>query len=154
MSMFKEFRDFAMRGNVVDMAVGIIIGAAFGTIVNSLVKDVIMPPIGLALGNVDFSNLFFVLRGGTPAGPYASLAEAGKAGAVSINYGMFINTIISFVIVAFAVFMLIRTVNRLKAQVEKPAAAGAPTTKACPYCLSAIPIKATKCAFCTAELRG
>jgi large conductance mechanosensitive channel len=154
MSVFKEFRDFAMRGNVVDMAVGIIIGAAFGTIVNSLVKDVIMPPIGLALGNVDFANLFFVLRSGTPPGPYASLADAGKAGAVSINYGMFINTIISFVIVAFAVFMLIRTVNRLKAQIEKPAAAAAPTTRACPYCLSAIPIKATKCAFCTAELRG
>ncbi len=154
MSVFKEFRDFAMRGNVVDMAVGIIIGAAFGTIVNSLVKDVIMPPIGLALGNVDFANLFFVLRSGMPPGPYASLAEASKAGAVSINYGMFINTIISFVIVAFAVFMLIRTVNRLKAQIEKPAAAAAPTTRACPYCLSAIPIKATKCAFCTAELRG
>jgi large conductance mechanosensitive channel len=121
MSMMKEFRDFAMRGNVVDMAVGIIIGAAFGTIVSSLVKDVIMPPIGLALGKVDFSNLFVVLRDGATAGPYASVADAAGAGAVSVNYGMFVNTIINFVIVAFAVFMLIRTVNRAKAQMEAPA---------------------------------
>ena len=154
MSMMKEFRDFAMRGNVVDMAVGIIIGAAFGTIVNSLVKDVIMPPIGLALGKVDFANLFVVLREGSVAAPYASVADAAKAGAVSINYGMFINTIINFVIVAFAVFMLIRMVNKAKAQVEAPAPAAAPTTKACPYCLSEIPIKATKCAHCTSEVRG
>jgi len=154
MSMMKEFRDFAMRGNVVDMAVGIIIGAAFGTIVNSLVKDVIMPPIGLALGKVDFANLFLVLRPGTVAPPYASVADAAKVGAVSINYGMFVNTVINFVIVAFAVFMLIRMVNKAKSQVEVPAPPAAPTTKACPYCLSAIPVKATKCAFCTVDLKG
>ena len=154
MSMMKEFRDFAMRGNVVDMAVGIIIGAAFGTIVNSLVKDVIMPPIGLALGKVDFANLFVVLKEGATPAPYGSVAQAASAGAVSVNYGMFINTIINFVIVAFAVFMLIRMVNKAKAQVEAPAPAAAPTTKACPYCLSEIPIKATKCAHCTSEVRG
>ncbi|MFH1221181.1 MAG: large conductance mechanosensitive channel protein MscL [Candidatus Eisenbacteria bacterium] len=152
--MFKEFRDFAVRGNVVDMAVGIIIGAAFGTVVNSLVKDVIMPPIGLALGKVDFSNLFVLLKNGGAGQHYASVAEAGRAGAVTINYGMFINTIINFVIVAFAVFMMIRMINRMKAQVETPAPAAAPATKACPYCLSAIPIKAAKCAFCTADLKG
>jgi len=154
MSMMKEFRDFAMRGNVVDMAVGIIIGAAFGTIVNSLVKDVIMPPIGLALGKVDFANLFVVLKEGATPAPYASVADAVGKGAVSVNYGMFLNTIINFVIVAFAVFMLIRTVNRAKARIEAPAPAAAPTTKACPYCLSAVPIKATKCAFCTSDLRA
>jgi len=154
MSMFKEFRDFAVRGNVVDMAVGIIIGAAFGTVVNSLVKDVIMPPIGLALGKVDFSNLFVLLKNGGAQQHYASVAEASRAGAVTINYGMFINTIINFVIVAFAVFMMIRMINRMKAQVEAPAPAAAPATKACPYCLSAIPTKAAKCAFCTADLKG
>ena len=152
MSMMKEFRDFAMRGNVVDMAVGIIIGAAFGTIVGSLVKDVIMPPIGLALGKVDFSNLFVVLKEGATAGPYASVADAAKAGAVSVNYGMFVNTIINFVIVAFAVFMLIRMVNRARAQMEAPAPAAAPATKTCPYCQSAVPIKATKCGHCTSGM--
>jgi large conductance mechanosensitive channel len=153
MSLFKEFKSFAMRGNVVDMAVGIIIGVAFGTIVNSLVKDVIMPPIGLALGKVDFSNLFVVLKQGAVPPPYASVADAAKAGAVSINYGLFVNTIINFVIVAFAVFMLISMVNKAKSRVQPPAAAAVPTTKACPYCLSTIPIKATKCAFCTADLK-
>ena len=149
--MFKEFREFAMRGNVLDMAVGIIIGAAFGTIVKSLVDDIIMPPIGLLLGNVDFSNLFIVLRQGKVAGPYAALAEARVAGAVSINYGAFINTMVSFVIVAFAVFLLVRSVNQLMRQKEVPPAA--PTTKECPYCVSTIPIKATRCAQCTSELR-
>jgi large conductance mechanosensitive channel len=151
MSVMKEFKEFAVKGNVVDMAVGIIIGAAFGTIVKSLVDDVIMPPIGLALGNVDFSNLFVVLKQGAPAGPYASLADARTAGAVSVNYGAFINTIITFIIIAFAVFLLIRSVNRMKREEEKPPAA--PTTKDCPYCLSTIPIKATRCAFCTSELK-
>jgi large conductance mechanosensitive channel len=151
--MLKEFKEFAMRGNVVDMAVGIIIGAAFGTIINSLVSDVIMPPIGLLFGNIDFSNLFIVLRqGAKEAGPYGSLAAAKAAGAVSINYGFFINTVISFVIVAFAVFLLIRGVNKMKRQAETPPAV--PTTKECPYCLSTIPIKATRCGHCTSELKG
>jgi large conductance mechanosensitive channel len=135
---------------VVDMAVGIIIGAAFGTIVKSLVADVIMPPIGLLLGNVDFSNLFVVLKEGTVAGPFGSLADAQKAGAVTINYGVFINTIISFIIVAFAIFLLVRSINKLKRQEEAPPEE--PTTKECPQCYSTIPIKATRCAFCTSEL--
>ena len=148
--MLKEFKEFAMRGNVVDMAVGIIIGAAFGTIVKSLVSDVIMPPIGLLLGNVDFSNLFIVLKEGATAGPFASLADAQKAGAVTLNYGVFINTIISFLIVAFAVFLLVRSINKLKRKEEAPPAE--PTTKECPQCLSTIPIMAKRCAFCTSEL--
>jgi len=147
--MFKEFKEFAMRGNVVDMAVGIIIGAAFGTIVKSLVSDVVMPPIGLLLGNVDFSNLFVVLKAGATAGPYASLADAQAAGAVTINYGFFINTIISFMIVAFAVFMIIKQMNRMK----KEAPAAAPSTKECPFCLSAVPLKATRCPFCTSDVK-
>ena len=148
--MFKEFKEFAMRGNVVDMAVGIIIGGAFGTIVKSLVADVLMPPLGLLLGGVDFSNLFIVLKQGTTPGPYAALAEAQAAGAVSINYGVFLNTVISFIIVAFAIFLLIRGINRLRREEEVPVAE--PTTKDCPYCLSSIPIKATRCPNCTSEL--
>jgi large conductance mechanosensitive channel len=148
--MLKEFKEFAMRGNVVDMAVGIVIGAAFGLIVKSLVADVIMPPIGLLLGNVDFSNLFIVLKEGTTAGPYAALADAQAAGAVSINYGAFINTVISFLIVAFAIFLLIRGMNKLKRKEEAPPAE--PTDKECPQCLSKIPIKAKRCAFCTSEV--
>ena len=149
--MFKEFKEFAMRGNVVDMAVGIVIGAAFGTIVNSIVADIIMPPVGLLLGNVDFANLFAVLREGKVAGPYGSLATAKAAGAVTINYGVFINTIISFLVIAFSVFMLVRTINRLKKQQE---AAPAPATKECPFCLSVIPIKAVRCGHCTSEIKG
>jgi len=148
--MLKEFKEFAMRGNVVDMAVGIIIGAAFGSIVKSLVDDVLMPPIGMLLGNVDFSNLFIVLKQGAVAGPFATLAEAQKAGAVTLNYGVFANTIISFIIVAFAVFMLIRALNKLKRQEEAPPAE--PTTQECPHCLSTIPIMATRCAHCTSGL--
>ena len=148
--MLKDFKEFAVKGNVVDMAVGIIIGAAFGTIVTSLVNDVIMPPIGLLLGNVDFSNLFAVLKDGTPAGPYASLADAEKAGAVAVFYGKFINTIISFIIVAFAVYLLVRSINTLKREQEAPPAE--PTTKECTYCLSTIPIRATKCAHCASQL--
>jgi large conductance mechanosensitive channel len=150
--MLKEFKEFAMRGNVVDMAVGIIIGAAFGTIVKSLVADVIMPPIGLGLGNVDFANLFIILKHGAEVGgPYASLADAQAAGAVTLNYGAFINTIISFIIVAFAVFMLIRNINKLKRKEEAPPPE--PTTKECPHCYSTIPIKATRCPQCTSELK-
>ncbi len=147
--MLKEFKEFAMRGNVVDMAVGIIIGAAFGTIVKSLVADVIMPPIGLLLGNVDFSNLFIVLKQGSVAGSFATVAEAHKAGAVTLNYGVFANTIISFIIVAFAVFLLIRALNKLQREEEAPPEE--PTTKECPHCLSTIPIMATRCGHCTSE---
>ncbi|MBN1467044.1 large conductance mechanosensitive channel protein MscL [candidate division KSB1 bacterium] len=148
--MLKEFKEFALRGNVIDMAVGIIIGAAFGTIVKSLVSDIIMPPIGLLLGNVDFSNLFAVLKQGATAGPYATLADAQAASAVTVNYGLFINTIVSFLIVAFCIFLLIRSINRLKRKDETPAE---PTTKECPYCFSTIPVKATRCAHCTSELK-
>jgi large conductance mechanosensitive channel len=148
--MLKEFREFAMRGNVVDMAVGIIIGGAFGTIVKSLVDDVIMPPIGLALGGVDFSNIFLTLKdGGVPA-PYASLADAQAAGAVTVNVGVFFNAVISFLIVAFAVFLLIKSINRLKRE-EAPAPA-AVTTKDCPQCCSSVPLKAVRCPYCTSSL--
>ena len=148
--MLKEFKAFIMRGNVLDLAVGFIMGGAFGTIVKSLVDDVIMPPIGLALGNVDFSDLFGMIKAGTKAPPpYASLAEAQGAGAVTVNYGVFINSIVSFLIVAFAVFLLVRAANRMK-----PAeAAAAPSTKDCPYCRMAIPVGATRCPQCTSELR-
>jgi large conductance mechanosensitive channel len=148
--MLKEFKEFAMRGNVVDMAVGIIIGGAFGTIVKSLVSDVVMPPIGLMLGGVDFSDLFVTLKQGATAGPYATLAAAQAAGAVTISYGLFINAVISFLIVAFAVFLLIKGVNKLKREKEAPAAA--PTTKECPYCYSTIVLKATRCHHCTSAL--
>jgi len=145
--MLKEFKEFAMRGNVIDMAVGIIIGAAFGTIIGTMVSDVLMPPIGLLLGNVDFSNLFVVLKEGKIAGPYATVAAAKGAGAVTLNYGLFVNTVVNFLIVAFAIFFLIRGMNALK---KKEAAQ--PTTKECPHCLSTIPIKATRCGHCTSEL--
>jgi large conductance mechanosensitive channel len=148
--MLKEFKEFAMRGNVVDMAVGIIIGGAFGTIVKSLVSDVMMPPIGLLLGGVDFSDLFVTLKQGATAGPYATLAAAQAAGAVTISYGLFINAVISFLIVAFTVFLLIKGINKLKREKEAPAAA--PTTKECPYCYSTIVLKATRCPHCTSAL--
>jgi large conductance mechanosensitive channel len=151
--MLKEFRDFAVKGNVIDMAVGIIIGAAFGTIVTSLVNDILMPPLGMLLGNVDFSNIFLTIKEGATPGPYPTPAVAASYGAVTINLGVFINHVISFLIVAFAVFMLVRWVNRLK-KVPVEAALVLPDTKACPYCLSTIPIKATKCAHCTAEVKA
>jgi large conductance mechanosensitive channel len=144
--MLKEFKEFAMRGNVMDMAVGIIIGAAFGKIVASFVKDIIMPPIGMLMGNVDFSSLFINLTNQS----FATLAEAQKAGAATINYGAFINTVVDFVIIAFAIFMVIRAMNNMKRQ-EEPAAA-APTTKECPHCLSTVPIAATRCGHCTSDL--
>jgi large conductance mechanosensitive channel len=148
--MFKEFKEFALKGNVLDMAVGIIIGAAFGPIVKSLVNDIIMPPIGLLLGNVDFANIFAVLKEGSKAvGPYASVAAAQAAGAVTMNFGLFINTIINFLIVAFAVFLLVKNVNRFRRKEEE-----APTKKDCPFCLSSIPIKATRCPSCTSELKA
>ncbi len=144
--MLKEFKDFAMRGNVVDMAVGIIIGAAFGKIVTSLVNDVLMPPIGRILGQVDFSNLFIDLSGHG----YEKLVEAKAAGAATLNYGLFLNTVIDFLIVAFVIFILVRQMNRLK---REPAPAP-PATKDCSYCLSSVPIKATRCPHCTSELRA
>ena len=145
--MWKEFREFAMRGNVVDLAIGIIIGAAFGRIVTSLVNDILLPPIGLVLGNVDFSNLFINL---SPT-PYASLAQAKAAGAPTINYGLFLNTVLNFLIVALAIFLLVRGINRLHRQAEPPAG---PTTKLCPFCDSTISVKATRCPQCTSELQA
>jgi len=148
--MLKEFKEFAMRGNMVDMAVGIIIGAAFGSVVASLVGDVIMPPIGLLLGKVDFSNLFVVLKAGMAPPPYASLAAAKAAGAVTLNIGLFLNTVINFLIVAFAIFMVVKSMNALKRKQTAPAPA--PTTKDCPFCFTAIPVKATRCPNCTSAL--
>jgi len=148
--MWKEFKEFILRGNVIDLAIAVVIGAAFGAIVKSLVEDVIMPPIGLLLGGIDFANIFAVLKNGTPAGPYAALADAKAAGAVTMNFGVFINTLISFLIIAFVIFMLVRTINRMRKKTEEPAPE--PATKDCPYCLSSIPIKATRCAHCTSEL--
>ncbi len=147
--MLKDFKEFVMRGNVVDMAVGVIIGGAFGKIVTSLVNDVIMPPIGRLTGGVDFSSLFIDISGAS----YATLAEAQKAGAATINYGMFINTVINFLIVAGAIFLMISQLNRLKSRFDKPAPAAEPVTKDCPLCLSVIPIKAVKCAHCASDLK-
>jgi large conductance mechanosensitive channel len=151
--MWKDFKAFIARGNVIDLAVGIVIGAAFGAIVSSGVADVIMPPIGLLLGRVDFANLYLLLKDGKTPGPYESLAAAKAAGAISVNYGVFIMTIINFVIVAFAVFLLVRAVTRMQKQFEKPAPA-TPMTKECPYCFSTIPKKATRCPNCTSQLTG
>jgi large conductance mechanosensitive channel len=148
--MIKEFKEFAMRGNVLDMAVGIIIGASFGSVVSSLVDNVIMPPIGFLLGKVDFSNLYILLREGDVAGPYLSIAEAQLAGAVTLNYGLFINTIITFLIVAFAVFFLIRGVNTIQRTEEDTTSE--PTTKKCPFCFMDIPINAIRCPQCTSDL--
>lgn len=151
--MFKEFKEFAVKGNVVDMAVGIIIGGAFGTIVKSLVNDVLMPPIGLLLGGVDFANLFVLLKEGETPAPYAALADAQGAGAVTVNYGLFFNSVVSFLIVAIAVFLVIRGINRMRRE-EVPAPAPAPTTKDCPFCATAIPIPAKRCPHCTSALEA
>lgn len=146
--MISEFKKFIMRGNVLDMAVGIIIGAAFGAIISSLVSDILMPPLGIALGGVDFSNMYVLIKEGSTVGPYATLAAAKEAGAVVISYGAFINTIISFLIVAFSIFLLLRGVNKL---LPPPPAAPA-ATKDCPRCLMAVPIKATKCGHCCSDI--
>ena len=143
--MLKEFKEFALRGNVLDMAIGIILGVAFGRIVTSFVEDILMPPLGLLLGKVDFSNLFLSLTGRH----FDTIAAAKAAGAPTLNYGLFVNHILNFLIVAFAIFLLVRQVNRLK----RPAEAAAPATRECPLCLSPIPLKATKCAHCTAEVK-
>lgn len=143
--MFKEFKEFAMRGNVLDMAVGIIIGGAFGKIVSSFVSDVLMPPVGLLLGGVDFSNFFVNFTGDE-----ATLAAAQEAGSVTLNYGVFLNTVLDFLIVVFAIFLLIKQVNRFKKEEPAPD----PTTKACPYCLSEIALKAIRCSHCTSELQA
>jgi large conductance mechanosensitive channel len=143
--MFKEFKEFIMRGNVLDLAVGIVIGAAFGKIIASFVDDVLMPPIGLLLGGMDFTNMFLTLSG--PVNTV--LAEAKKAGAVTLNYGLFVNALINFLIIAFAIFLVVKAANRMRRPQEEPA----PTTRDCPYCLSAIPLKATRCSHCTSELR-
>jgi large conductance mechanosensitive channel len=150
--MLEEFKKFAVKGNMIDMAVGIVVGAAFGAIIGSLVADVLMPPIGLLLGNVDFSNLFLVLKEGKIVGPYATIAAAKEAGAVTLNYGLFVNTIVNFLIIAFAIFFVVRGFNNLKKKEEAPPAV--PTTKECPHCLSTIPIQAKKCGHCTSELKA
>jgi len=151
MSVLREFKEFAVKGNVVDLAIGIIIGASFGKIVTSFVNDILMPPIGKLLGGFDFSNLFINLSDKS----VTTLAEAKAAGIATINYGVFLNTLIDFTIVAAAVFILVRQINRLKSQLvaEEPAAPVAPATKECPYCLNAIPVKATRCGHCTSELK-
>ncbi len=150
--MLREFKEFAMRGNVVDMAVGIVIGGAFGTIVKSLVDDVLMPPIGLLLGGVDFSDFFVVLKEGMKAAaPYHTLADAKAAGAVTLNLGLFVNSVISFTIVAFALFMVVKAMNKLRME-KKSDAPAEPTTKSCPRCCSDIPVQATRCPHCTSDL--
>jgi large conductance mechanosensitive channel len=151
MSILEEYQKFAVRGNVVDMAVGIIIGAAFNGVVQSLVRDVLTPPLGLLMGDVDFTNLFVVLREGTPAAPYATLEAAQSAGAVTLNLGVFVNSAISFLIVTFAVFLLVRYINRLREPETAPEPA-APTVKKCPYCASDVPVAATRCPHCTSDL--
>jgi large conductance mechanosensitive channel len=148
--MLKEFKEFALRGNVVDLAIGVIIGAAFGAIVTSLVKDIIMPPIGLLLGGIDFANLHILLKDGVPPGPYLSVADAQAAGAVTINYGLFISAIISFIIIAWVVFLIVKAINRM--QRGEPAPEAAPLTKDCPYCATTIPLGATRCPHCTSQL--
>ncbi|MWV54298.1 large-conductance mechanosensitive channel protein MscL [Chlorobium phaeovibrioides] len=147
--MMKQFKEFAVRGNVVDMAVGIIVGGAFGKLVNTLVSDVMMPPLGFLTGGVDFANLYFVLSEGSTPGPYAALEQARAAGAVTVNYGLFINAMISFIIMAFAVYLLVRGINSLR---RKEEAAPPPSTKQCPFCLSTVPLKATRCPACTSGL--
>ena len=150
MGVVKEFREFAVKGNVVDMAVGIIIGGAFGTVVSSFVNDVMMPPLSMLIGDINFQDMMLVLRDGSAPGPYATLAAAKEAGAVTLNVGMFVNAAVSFTIVAFSVFLLVKGINRLKRQEAAPPPA--PTTRECPFCVSAIPLKAKRCPHCTSEV--
>ena len=150
--MLKEFKNFALRGNVLDMAVGIIIGASFSTIVNSLVNDILMPPFGWLLGGMDFENFYLTIKSGTPGGPYLSLPDARAAGAVTVNYGMFINALISFLIVALAMFLLIRAINRLQENEKTEESDSIPTNKDCPFCFTSIPVKAKRCPHCTSHL--
>lgn len=147
--MWKEFKEFAMKGNAIDLAIGIVVGAAFGKIVDSLVADILMPPLGLLLGQIDFSNIFLVLSEGATPAPYVTLDAAKAAGAVTLNVGLFVNVLISFFIIAFAVFMLVKAMNKLRAE---PEVEEEPTTKVCPYCLSDVKLEATRCPFCTSEL--
>jgi large conductance mechanosensitive channel len=149
MSVLREFREFALRGNVIDLAIGIIIGAAFGTIISSLVDDIIMPPIGLLLGGVRFEDLFLVLRPGDPAAPYTTLVDAKAAGAVTVNYGVFVNRLVTFVIVLFAVFMIVRAINRLR---RRQQVAPDPTDRPCPFCAMPIPLRAVRCPHCTSAI--
>jgi large conductance mechanosensitive channel len=150
--MWKELKAFILRGNVIDLAVGVIMGGAFNTVIKSLVNDVIMPPIGLLLGQVNFVDLFLQLKAGDPMGPYATLADAQAAGAVAISYGVFVNNVVSLILTGIAVFFVVRGINRMNR--KEPAPPAAPTTKSCPYCLSTIPIKATRCPNCTSQLEG
>ncbi|HNX40742.1 MAG TPA: large conductance mechanosensitive channel protein MscL [Candidatus Aminicenantes bacterium] len=152
--MLKEFKEFAVKGNALDMAVGVVVGSAFGAIVNSLVTDILMPPLGLLLGKTDFSNLFLILKKGTVEGPFSTLAEAQKAGAVTFSYGLFLNRVISFLIVAFALFLILKVINRLRKPEEPVLPPPVTTEKSCPFCLSTIPLKARRCPHCTSTLEG
>ena len=152
--MLKEFKEFAVKGNALDMAVGVVVGSAFGAIVNSLVTDILMPPLGLLLGKTDFSNLFLILKKGTVEGPFSTLAEAQKAGAVTFSYGLFLNRVISFLIVAFALFLILKVINRLRKPEEPVLPPPVTTEKSCPFCLSTLPLKARRCPHCTSTLEG
>ena len=154
--MLTEFRDFAVKGNVIDLAVAVVMGGAFGAIVNSIVKDIIMPPIGLLLGGVDFTNLYLTIKQGDPAGPYAALTNAQEAGAVTINYGVFFSALVTFVIIAFVMFLLVKSIGKMQKAMKKDEAVlpEDPTTKECPFCCTEISIKATRCPHCTSHLEG
>ena len=149
--MLKDFKEFALRGNVTDLAVGFIVGAAFTALVKSLVSNLFMPPLGLLVGDIDFSNRFLLLAAGEPSPPYATLAEAQEAGATTLNYGLFVDELLSFVLVAFAVFLVVRGINRMERR-RREVPPEEPTTRPCPHCLSEVPIAATRCAFCTSDL--
>jgi large conductance mechanosensitive channel len=154
--MLTEFRDFAVKGNVIDLAVAVVMGGAFGAIVNSIVKDIIMPPIGLLLGGVDFNNLYLTIKEGDPAGPYAALVNAQEAGAVTINYGVFLSALVTFLIIAFVMFLLVKSIGTMQKAMKKDEAQipADPTAKDCPFCCTEIPIKATRCPHCTSQLEG